>query len=68
LHRESKMAQSTNNKGEQHHGNDEQREIVRDSLESGLNNSIRGFQGITDQFSKTWGFDSPRAEEMARRA
>jgi phasin family protein len=62
------MAQSTNTKVEQHQGGDEQREIVRDPLESGLNNSIRSFQGITDQFSRMWSLDSPRAEEMTRRS
>jgi phasin family protein len=62
------MAQSTNTKVEQHQGIEEQREIVCDPLESGLNNSIRNFQGIADQFARIWGFDSPRAEEMTRRS
>jgi phasin family protein len=68
IKQEKQMAQSRNTKVEQHQDSEEQSEIVRDPLESGLNNSIRMFQEITGQFSRVWGFDSPRAEEMTRRS
>ena len=62
------MSQSAHTEAAQHQSNNEQRETVRDPLESGLNSAIGTFQRMTDQFSKMWGFNSPHAEEMTRRS
>jgi phasin family protein len=48
--------------------NIEQAETVRDSVEFGLNNTVRGFQKAADQFTKAVGFAGPQAEELARRS
>jgi phasin family protein len=62
------MSQSAHTEAAQHQSNNEQRETVRDPLESGLNSAIGAFQRMSDQFSKMWGFNSPHAEEMTRRS
>lgn len=44
----------------------EQMDAVRDSVESGINNTVRSFQKATDQFNQTVGFTGSKAEELSR--
>ncbi len=62
------MSQSAHTEAAQHQSNNEQRETVRDPLESGLNSAIGTFQRMSDKFSKMWGFTGPHAQEMTRRS
>ncbi|MEA2839538.1 MAG: hypothetical protein QOF41_868 [Methylobacteriaceae bacterium] len=48
--------------------NIEQAETVRDSVEFGLNTTVRGFQKAADQFTQAVGFAGPQAEELGRRS
>src|SRR4051794_13612126 len=43
-------------------------ETGRDTLESGLNSTVKSFKHVTDQFTQVLGFAGPQAEEMVRRS
>jgi phasin family protein len=43
-------------------------ETTRDTFQTGLNTATQSFQRMTDQFTQVLGFNSPQAEELARRA
>jgi phasin family protein len=48
--------------------NNEQVETVRDSVEFGVNSTVRSFQKAADQYTQMVGFAGPQAEELARRS
>ena len=43
-------------------------DTARDTLQSGLNSAVQGFQGVTDQMTKVLGFTGPQADALAKQS
>jgi len=43
-------------------------DAARDTLQTGVDTAVQGFQRITDQFSRVMGFTAPDSDELTRRS
>ncbi len=43
-------------------------EAAQDAMKAGLNTATQSFQHVTDQFTRTFGFAEPQAQELSRRS